>query len=498
VSMPTMSSSVDERGSMNGSKGYDFDVFVSYCDADREWAQSELIDPLLRAEIKLIHKGEFELGIDRLVNIENAVERSRKVIVVVSPAWLDSGWETFAALLALAPRPEGILFRLIPLIATRCELPARISKLESIDFSKPKERKECLDRLLRNLGRSSQQINEASTRDVRRGIVAWAEILSNQNVQVYLNLYEEYFTEASRLIGVLNRYKGLHDCFHNAENAYKQLLERRKSVAEGKDTWDRNEESAGELVNELTALLYFARRAGFPPGELLWTGQVERMCSELLTAVQRQDDRRLGAVCLKLLVPLGKEPSRTNDKLKTIARELALGGVADTLWKIHAEVADTGFDEEAQARLGAFTRGIDSLVQLDRNLSILINNHDCLQAFDDLLRSFELNDYPDPAEIADVWLDLTDPLGLLDASCGGTWIAGLVEQGQKLSAMLATSPTGPKEIRSLQASFRQFRLRVFKRFITTDVDLLNFCQQLQELGETLSAAIDAMKGRSRG
>src|SRR3954453_15010269 len=101
-----------QQPEVDATRRIEFDVFVNYCDADRDWVQSELIEPLLRAEIKLIHKGEFELGKDKLVNIEEAVERSRKVIVVVSPAWCASGWETFASLLAMAPSHEGILYRL--------------------------------------------------------------------------------------------------------------------------------------------------------------------------------------------------------------------------------------------------------------------------------------------------------------------------------------------------------------------------------------------------
>jgi hypothetical protein len=43
--------------------------------------------------------------------------------------------------------------------------------------------------------------------------------------------------------------------------------------------------------------------------ELLWTSRLERMCSDLITASQEQDDGKLGGICEKLLKVLGSQPS---------------------------------------------------------------------------------------------------------------------------------------------------------------------------------------------
>jgi hypothetical protein len=177
----------------------------------------------------------------------------------------------------------------------------------------------------------------------------------------------------------------------------------------------------------------------------------------------------------------------------TTAGQLSLGSVADKLRKICAAVANMLFDEEAESRLDEFTKGIDSLGQLDRNLRILINNHNCLQAMDDSLRSFEMNSHPSPSEIAETWIDLAEPLGLLSGDGGAAWITGLRELGRSMDALTARPPTEPKAIREFQVLFRDVRDKTYRGFNQTDEDLRRFCDQLQKLGDTLSSAIGRMQ-----
>jgi len=42
---------------------------------------------------------DFEPGLPTLVNMENAVERSRKTLIVLTPDWVESEWTTFESLL---------------------------------------------------------------------------------------------------------------------------------------------------------------------------------------------------------------------------------------------------------------------------------------------------------------------------------------------------------------------------------------------------------------
>jgi hypothetical protein len=491
--MPTLDTCADERKPINGSTSYQFDAFVSYCDSDEEWALSELIAPLRTASLKVMHKGDFEPGVPKIEAHSDAVDRSKKVIMVMSPAWRESEWEQFDSMITQTPNPSGFLRRLIPLILQACPLPPRIAALVPADFTDPTSRGDAFGRLLLTLGRSAHELNEASTRAVKKGIVALAELLRIPTLQTYLSSYEEAIAESSELIGVLGRYKRLHDYFQRAEGAYKLLLRSRKGVAAGVDTWDDLDEVVGELATELELLLQFAREGGFPPNEILWTSKIERMSPDLKAAVQDQDDGKLGAICEKLLKVLASQPSRINDQLVATAKRLSLATVADKLQNICGAVAHMLFDEEAEARLGEFIKGIDSLGQLDRNLRILINNHNCLQAMDDSLRPFEMTPHPNPSEITETWIDLAEPLRLLNVEGGAAWITGLRALGQSMDALVARPPTDPKAIREFQLLFRDVRDKTYRGFNQTDEDLRRFCDQLQKVGETLSGAIGRMQ-----
>ena len=117
---------------MNGSaKSFEFDAFVSYCDADEEWTLSELIAPMRSAGLRIIHKGDFEPGIPKIDAHSDAVVRSRKSIIVMSPAWCESEWENLDSVIAQTPNPGGFCVALIPLIVQPCTLPPRIDRRSS-------------------------------------------------------------------------------------------------------------------------------------------------------------------------------------------------------------------------------------------------------------------------------------------------------------------------------------------------------------------------------
>ena len=129
-----------------------YDVFISYCQAEYEWVREELLPELETAGLHvLIDYRDFEIGVPKLINIERAVDRSRYTLVVLTNDWLNSEWAEFESLLAGTADPAGRTHKLMPLIYTRSELPRRLAALTSADFTEPNTRKEQMERLLRNL-----------------------------------------------------------------------------------------------------------------------------------------------------------------------------------------------------------------------------------------------------------------------------------------------------------------------------------------------------------
>ena len=71
---------------------YAYDVFISYSSIDQGWVRSYLLPRLERAGLKvLLDHRDFEIGVPRLVNVERAIQRSRKVLAIFQPTAAASG-----------------------------------------------------------------------------------------------------------------------------------------------------------------------------------------------------------------------------------------------------------------------------------------------------------------------------------------------------------------------------------------------------------------------
>ncbi|XP_046542437.1 toll-like receptor 4 [Haliotis rubra] len=85
---------------------YQYDVFVSYAEFDRHIVIQEMIPELeTKAGLRMcIHQRDFLPGQAIASNIVNAIENSRKTLIVLSPAFLTSDWCVFEYQIALQSR----------------------------------------------------------------------------------------------------------------------------------------------------------------------------------------------------------------------------------------------------------------------------------------------------------------------------------------------------------------------------------------------------------
>ncbi|MFL5806120.1 MAG: TIR domain-containing protein, partial [Roseiflexaceae bacterium] len=89
---------------------YIYDVFVSYSSDDRNWVHDVLLPRLKKAGLKIcIADRDFELGVPHIVNIEQAVEQSRKILPIMTLGWLKNKWSQLDLLLAQTDDPAGYL-----------------------------------------------------------------------------------------------------------------------------------------------------------------------------------------------------------------------------------------------------------------------------------------------------------------------------------------------------------------------------------------------------
>lgn len=131
---------------------YAYDVFVSYSHKDKGWVRGTLV-PRLRAEgLKVCIDHEcFEPGAPSVTEMERAVLTSRKTVLVLTPAYLASGWTEFENLMLQTLDTANRARRLIPLLKEKCQLPLRIGYLTYVDITDPAEEEKACGSLIKAL-----------------------------------------------------------------------------------------------------------------------------------------------------------------------------------------------------------------------------------------------------------------------------------------------------------------------------------------------------------
>jgi hypothetical protein len=131
-----------------------YEVFISYSHADQLWVEEWLLPRLEQAGLSVATSSTaFVIGAPKLVNVEQAFQSSRRVIVVLTPDWLAGELSDFEASLLRYSDPAARRRKLLPLLLKPCELPEAITalKLEPSDFTLEKNWEREFKRLRRDI-----------------------------------------------------------------------------------------------------------------------------------------------------------------------------------------------------------------------------------------------------------------------------------------------------------------------------------------------------------
>jgi len=119
---------------MNDRSKYEYDVFVSYSEEDKDWVQQELISRLKAAGVTYVEPSEFPPGPPKMNLVETAIKESRKTLLVITSSYLKDHWARFNHILSIAYGLDRGEWRTIPVIVERCELPDEISILSCLEL----------------------------------------------------------------------------------------------------------------------------------------------------------------------------------------------------------------------------------------------------------------------------------------------------------------------------------------------------------------------------
>src|SRR5262249_36554764 len=126
-----------------------YDAFISYNEQDSHWVETILQPRLERAGLRLcLPDRDFAIGAPRIINMEKAVARSRKTLLILTPNWGDSQWSEFEGLLAQSGDPIGNRQRVLPVIVRPGPLPARLGYLTPLDLTNAAKFERQMQRLI--------------------------------------------------------------------------------------------------------------------------------------------------------------------------------------------------------------------------------------------------------------------------------------------------------------------------------------------------------------
>ena len=121
---------------MSSKKAILFDVFLSHNRAQKEWTR--MLARRLRNDGFKVWFDEWELprhaGSNFVDLLADAIEESKKVVLVWSPEFFANEWPEFEASLIQHLDPVGRKGRVIPLLHTPCEIPSKWGFRQRLSF----------------------------------------------------------------------------------------------------------------------------------------------------------------------------------------------------------------------------------------------------------------------------------------------------------------------------------------------------------------------------
>lgn len=478
----------------NMSSTFKHDVFLSYSHRDGEWVVGQLLPRLQNAGLAVMYDGRFAAGVPSVVNMTQAVKESRHVVVVLTPAWVESLWTGFEALLTTTAAPAGAGRRLIPLLLEPCQPPEWISLLTHIDVTQPAKRDAGLEKLLQDLAGGGMEAGGGGIvaslpaepvrgEPVRRGLAALGELLEEEEARRAVVAFSIHFREANQQVEVLNSYKDLHDLLHRLQHdVYEPIAQEAKRFPDDEDARENllvHEQGLQEALDELADLVAHGTFISDEPARI--QAELGEARETLRPALEASDVPGLRKAIWRLNHVLALMPPKINVRLNDAARALNLEDLAASMEIVCRKLRELGLRPE---QVDQFEEGVAALARLAGTLTTLVGDHDRWQWVEQELRRIEGDLARSLEELENSWPQLKSQMEPLYAGSAESWAVALKTDGEKLEVTLAT-----QDLVKVRQCFRSYRRQAGRRFFRVDDTLKRQCHELRHAGEPLAAVL---------
>jgi hypothetical protein len=470
-----------------------FDVYLSYNKANYNWVSTELLPRLLRADLEVAAGDEsFVPGVPVLENIGSAIRRSRYTVAVITQAWLGSHWAKYEWQTIIHEDVTNGTRRLIPLLVEPCSLPTDLGMLTpGADFTDPGRWRDEWDRLLGQLTRRDPPEDPvpglAST--AKKAFRTLAGLLREHDVHDLVVGYCGDFKKVDRQIRILSAHKSLHDLLHEIQvRCYRPITVAAVTFPSSESLDDLAEYQAGLKVLSDRVQVLTANREIFKNPHVLWVQKLVQAYVELDSAIQYSDARHLDEGIKLLKAVIGQEPPKVNARLSTLAGDLCLPDLVQSMEAIRTRL-EAHLDAE---RAAEFRQGAEGLAELHQLLQAAVEQHDTWQRVDDLLRATESQvrgEEGDLGEIGKSWPGLKELTQPLFGAGADPHVLQFQKEGEKLETALTEQNPNPRRARQ---AFRSYRGQATQLFYEVDKTLYAHCDELRKVGRGLALVLEVL------
>jgi TIR domain/SEFIR domain len=200
--------------SNDNERTYEYDLFISYSTVDKGWVRGELLARLQNAGLKVwIDVNDVELGKPAIQDLEDALVKSQKTLLVLTPDYLNSKWTTYERYILQSVDPVNNRGRLIPILKEPCTLPTSIGFLNYANFTDPEEMDIAWRQLFRAFGIAEVTGEpQHSTHGQLRDYVAAVPVVEQVTTKVFISYSRDSEDHQKKVLSLTQalRDDGIH------------------------------------------------------------------------------------------------------------------------------------------------------------------------------------------------------------------------------------------------------------------------------------------------
>lgn len=325
---------------------------------------------------------------------------------------------------------------------------------------------------------------ESNQREVKSGLFLLAELVREKPmVRSAVSDFRKEFESARQMIEMISYYKRLHDLFQEMEASYNVIVHNdRARLPQDEAAWDSLIANHYILREPVAALLRTAHPLHSDVHTEYWLKLMRKGQRAMQEAIEERNLERLDRALLFLYRALDRGLPRTNIRLVEAAGDLPLNELVEAMRSISRMLDD--YAELDSQSVRQFDEATRALAALSGRLDKLIRDHDAWQWIDDELRRIDANLGEDLFELELTWPHLKQVAAELYGEGDEEWAVALRRLGSFLGEML-----GDKSPQSIKRIFQSYRSQASRHFRQIDDQLLQMCQNLQEIAGPLDTLL---------